>query len=140
MTIKKLNRRSFAQKLGAFAGFFGFGSLVSNQASASNMAQGKFLHIVFFWLHEPESQKAKKQFENNLRSFIGGVDIIRSRHVGPPAGTPREVVDNSYTYCMVLSFDSKEDHDVYQDHALHKKFIEDTAPLWKKVQVYDSLA
>ncbi len=140
MALRKLTRRSFAHKLGVVAGALGLGGLFSNQTQASNMAQGNFVHVVFFWLHEPDNAEAKKKFLKSLKTFISGVDVIQSRHVGPPAGTPRDVVDNSYSYCLIVSFKDSKDHDIYQAHPLHKKFIEESQSLWKKVQVYDSLA
>lgn len=35
-------------------------------------------------------------------------------------------------------FKTLEDHEVYQDHPLHKKFIETYSALWAKVRVYDA--
>ncbi len=139
MAFKNLTRRSFAQKLGILAGALGFSGLI-NETKANDMAQGNFVHVVFFWLHEPDNEKAKKKFLKSLKSFISGVDVIQSRHVGPPAGTPREVVDNSYTYCLIVSFKNSKDHDIYQAHPLHKKFIQESESLWEKVQVYDTIA
>ena len=60
-------------------------------------------------------------------------------HIGIPAQTPRDVVDNSYGYSLVCVFKNKEDQDIYQAHVAHKKFIKDTSMLWEKVVVYDSL-
>ena len=117
----------------------GFSSLSSQAGAAGLQKHGSFVHVVFFWLKNADNKKERKQFENNLNTFIKGIDYIRSTHVGTPAGTDRTVVDNSYTYCLIVSFDSKKDHDAYQEHGLHKKFIEDTAALWEKVQVYDSI-
>ncbi|MFN0050588.1 MAG: Dabb family protein [Planctomycetales bacterium] len=30
------------------------------------------------------------------------------------------------------------DHDAYQQHPLHKQFIDESRPNWKKVRVFDS--
>jgi hypothetical protein len=60
--------------------------------------------------------------------------------VGEPAGTPREVVDNSYTVCLAATFASKEDQDIYQDHPIHQQYVEDNQDKWTRVQVYDSWA
>ena len=120
-------------------GLLGLG-LFSAPAKAKGLQKhGNFVHVVFFWLKNPDSKKDRKKFENNLNTFIKGVDYIRSTHIGTPAGTARSVVDNSYTYSLIVSFDNKKDHDAYQEHGLHKKFIDDTAVLWDRVQVYDSI-
>ena len=96
------------------------------------------MHVVFFWLKDDQAETRTK-FEAELRPFIAGVKEIRSRHIGTPADTDREVIDNSWDYSLVLGFDSKKEHDIYQEHTLHKQFIENASSLWTKVLVYDSV-
>ena len=100
--------------------------------------QGPFFHVVFFWLIN-DSKEVKSSFEKELRHFIEHVDEIRTSHIGTPAETDRDVIDNTWSYSLVLSFDSKKEHDIYQDHSLHKRFIENASSLWEKVLVYDSV-
>jgi hypothetical protein len=38
-----------------------------------------------------------------------------------------------------MFFDDLEGQKNYQDHPLHKQFIEDCSQLWEKVIVYDSI-
>lgn len=99
---------------------------------------GKFVHVVFFWL-TADDREIRTKFMSELRKFIDNVDVIKTRHIGSPADTDRDVIDNTYSYSLILSFDSKEDHDLYQEHKLHKQFIENASSLWKKVLVYDSI-
>ncbi|MFY0685736.1 MAG: Dabb family protein [Cyclobacteriaceae bacterium] len=101
--------------------------------------KGPFVHTVFFWLKEPDNQDHRALFLSELKMFIDGIDLILNQHVGAPAGTPRDVVDNSYTFSLIVSFESKEDHDTYQEHPLHKQFIANASMLWSRVQVYDSI-
>lgn len=137
MNYPQLKRRSMLQKIATMFGAATMGVVASGAAAEK---ESKFMHIVFFWLKNPDNKSERKTFETNLNALIGGVDLIRSKFVGTAAGTPREVVDNSYTYCMIISFDNKKDQDVYQSHELHLKFIKDTEHLWEKVQVYDSIS
>jgi hypothetical protein len=58
---------------------------------------------------------------------------------GFPAGTDRSVVDNSFGVSLHIEFANAADHDVYQDHPDHHRFIEECSPLWERVVVYDSL-
>ena len=67
------------------------------------------------------------------------MDVIKTQHIGSPADTDRAVIDNTYSYSLVLSFDSKKEHDIYQEHQFHKDFIANASELWTKVQVYDSV-
>jgi hypothetical protein len=113
------------------------GSTAKAEARASK-EQGPFFHVVFFWLVN-DSREVKSSFEKELRQFIDHVDEIRTSHIGTPADTDRDVIDNTWSYSLILSFDSKKEQDIYQDHPLHKKFIENASSLWEKVLVYDSL-
>ena len=94
--------------------------------------------MVFFWL-KIDDQANREAFLSELRKFIDNADMIRSQHIGTPADTDRPVIDNTYTFSLVLSFDSKKEHDEYQEHQLHKDFIENASHLWEKVLVYDSV-
>ena len=101
--------------------------------------EGKFIHSVFFWLNNPGSAEDRKNFRASLQRFIDNSEYIKSVHIGTPAGTPREVVDNSWTYNLIVEFDSKEDHDKYQEEDVHKVFVAESHELWARVQVYDSI-
>jgi len=98
-----------------------------------------FTHVVYFWLNNPDSQQDRKDFETSLKKFLKGSKYAKTKFIGVPAGTAREVVDNSFTYSIILSFASKEEQDKYQKEAAHLKFIEESEHLWNKVQVYDAL-
>lgn len=100
--------------------------------------QGKFAHIVYFWLNNPDNKEDRKAFEVSLISFINQSEFIQSKFVGTPAKTDRDIIDNSYTYSLILSFKNKTMQDKYQDEPNHKKFIAESSGLWKKVLVYDS--
>ena len=129
-------RRTFFKKLGGSVALLALPA--SLLASKPETMKGKFLHVVFFWLKK-EDEKTKKTFLKELRNFIDNVDMIRSQHIGSPADTDRPVIDNTYTFSLILSFDSKKEHDEYQEHQLHKDFITNASSLWEKVLVYDSV-
>jgi hypothetical protein len=99
--------------------------------------EGKFVHMVFFYLKEATSVE---EFIAITSNFITSIDLVKSYHLGIPAGTPRDVVDNSYSVCLVATFDSKEDQNDYQVHPIHLKFVEDHKDKWDKVVIYDSWA
>ena len=103
-----------------------------------NKSNGKFVHTVFFWLHHPESRKDRDDFEKSLIKFLNSSEYISTKHIGTPASTNRQVIDNTYTYCLMVTFESKGLHDKYQEEQVHKTFIAETEHLWKKVLIYDS--
>jgi hypothetical protein len=100
--------------------------------------RGQFLHHVFFWLNEPDSAAARAEFLTALRK-MEAIPTVRQSYIGTPAGTPRDVVDNSWTFYWLVTFDDRRGWQVYNDHPLHDEFRK-KAPLWKKVQVYDVVA
>ena len=112
--------------------------MTAQKANAQQAIKGDFVHAVYFWLKNPDNQEDKKAFEASLKKFIDVSQYIKSRHLGTPAATSRPVIDNSYTYCLVVTFDSKKQQDQYQEEPAHKRFIEESKDLWEKVLVYDS--
>ena len=98
---------------------------------------GRFVHHVLFWLVEPDNPKACASFEGALRDLVS-IDLIVASHIGVPAATNREVIENSYTYSMVVTFKNKADQDAYQVHPDHLKFIEKYGHLWNRVMVIDT--
>ncbi len=99
---------------------------------------GDFAHIVLFWM-EGQSEEAKAAFRAEMEGFIKSSAYAQSMHIGTPAGTDRAVVDNSYDFCLIVTFASKAAHDQYQKEQVHLDFIEKTKGLWSKLQIYDSV-
>jgi len=96
------------------------------------------VHHVFFWLKNPKSVEDRDKLIEGVRT-LAKIETVRSLHVGIPAKTPaRPVVDASYAVTELIYFDDLEGQAVYQDHPIHKQFVTDCQPLWKKVVVYDS--
>lgn len=98
-----------------------------------------FVHNVYFWLKNPDDQQDRNDFEKSLKKFLRESKYAKTHFIGVPAETPREVVDNSWTYSLVLTFPSKEIQDKYQTEEVHLTFIKESEDLWERVQVYDSV-
>jgi Stress responsive A/B Barrel Domain len=97
-----------------------------------------FVHHVFFWLKKPLTKDVRNKFEKALNELVT-IETIVAKHLGTPATTDRGVIDSSYSYSLLLIFNSKEDQDIYQTHPTHLKFIADCEDLWEKIVVYDSI-
>ncbi len=93
-------------------------------------------HIVFFWLNETASAQDRQAFRNGLAHLLQDPKV-QSSTIGEPAKTDREVIDNSYDFGIVATFQSLEDHDAYQTGQHHEEFLAACQALWRKVQVYD---
>ncbi|WP_299677397.1 Dabb family protein [uncultured Dokdonia sp.] len=114
-------------------------SSCSNQTNTTSMPiPGDFAHTVYFWLNNPTNTEERKAFEASLTNFINQSPYITTKHIGVPAATDRDVIDNSYTYSLLLTFKDKAAQDQYQDEPAHKQFIAESSHLWSKVLVYDS--
>lgn len=99
-----------------------------------------FTHTVLFWLSEPENTSHQSLMESALEELIKNCEFPTTGHAGKPAGTPREVVDGSYQYSLLFTFDSKESQDKYQVEPAHEVFIEKCKHIWNRVQVFDSVS
>ena len=138
-------RRKFISKLGGLAALAALSSPVRSATSnignekgvKASELEGTFVQMVFFWLINNDPQ-TRNRFLSELR-FVDNIEVIRAKHIGTPADGDREVVDSSWSVSLVLTFDSKKDQDIYQEHELHLAFIERASSLWNRVLVYDSV-
>ena len=130
-------RRTFIRRLGGISALFTMGTLARAHGK-DTASRGEFFHVVFFWLTN-ETREVSQKFEKELRQLVSQVEEIKSSHIGTPADTDRDVIDNTWSYSLILTFDSKEKQDIYQSHQAHLKFIENASSLWEKVLVYDSI-
>src|SRR5258708_17328552 len=97
------------------------------------------VHHVYFWLKNPASAEDRAKLIEGLRT-LEKIETVHHLHIGVPASTEkRPVVDSSYSVSELIFFDDVPAQNIYQDHAIHKKFVEDCSSLWEKVIVYDSL-
>lgn len=122
------------------SGLFLFLTILSfNSCSENRSIDHNFSHHVYFWLNNPDDPSDREAFEEGIASLLE-IEEIKSWHFGVPAETAeREVVDGSYTYSYLVFFENAAAQDVYQDHPIHLRFVEDYGHLWQKVVVYDSV-
>lgn len=123
--------------------FIASASLLAVGASANtldlNKGKSMLAHHVFFWLKNPDSKADRDKLIAGIRS-LKKIESVRSLHVGVPASTEkRDVVDNSYSVSELMFFDDLAGQNVYQDHPIHKKFVDDCSSLWERVVVYDAI-
>jgi len=97
-----------------------------------------FAHTVYFWLAKPDNQQDRTAFETSLQKFLDNSKYAKTNFIGKPPKASRDVVDGSFTYSLIVTFESDHAQQKYQDEASHKLFIEESSHLWTKVIVYDS--
>ncbi len=106
---------------------------------SQNRTETTFIHTVYFWFKEGVSESQKADFVKNGLAKLATAPTIHQVYYGPPAGTPREVVDNTYDFAWICHFKTAEAQDAYQKEPIHLQFVEDYKDLWERVQVYDNL-
>jgi len=97
-----------------------------------------FVHTVYFWLKNPENIQDRTAIEASLKKFMQNSEYAQTKFVGTPPKATRDIVDDSFTYSLVLTFSSAEEQEKYQTEEAHLIFIEESQDLWEKVVVYDS--
>ena len=97
-----------------------------------------FAHVVYFWFKDPDNAADRAKFEKSLQTFLNSSKFAKTNFIGTPPKAVRDVVDDSFTYNLVLTFESAEAQDGYQKEEVHLTFIEECKHLWEKVIVYDA--
>jgi hypothetical protein len=132
-----MKRRNFMSNV-AIAG--GGLTVLQSCGSGSSVPEIKgIVHYVLFWLREDLTEQEVKDFENFFKELTRIPDI-KSLSYGRAAAThPRPVVDNSFTYNLIVVFDSLKEVGVYENHPIHLEAIKNYSHLWTKVVVHDSV-
>lgn len=116
-------------------------------ACATSFAQTKdtmktfdpaFAHTVYFWFKNPDNEADRQKFETSLKTFLNNSKYAKTNFIGTPPPAIRDVVDGSFTYSLIVTFESAEAQEGYQNEEAHLIFIEECKDLWEKVIVYDS--
>lgn len=114
-------------------------NLVAQENNTMSSFDSNFAHVVYFWFNEPENQEHQQRFEASLSKFLKASKYTKTNFMGKPPKAVRDVVDDSFTYNLIVSFDSAESQQEYQEEEAHLIFIEECKDLWKKVIVYDAM-
>jgi hypothetical protein len=96
-----------------------------------------FIHHVYFWLKSDSPAPAKDQLSADCHSLLSKIPNVKHLWAGPPAMTPRDVVDNTYAIGLAVILPDRAAHDVYQTHPLHLEFIARNKAHWDRVRVFD---
>lgn len=95
-------------------------------------------HHVLFWLKADITPEQKIAFRESLET-LNDIEVIDLFHIGTPAPIERAVVDTTYTFSLLISFEDLEAHNVYQTHPLHQAFLDEFRVFFEKVVIYDAV-
>ena len=99
--------------------------------------QNIFIHHVFFWLKE-NNESNRSQLIEGLKK-LSSVTTIKQFHIGVPANTTRDVVENTYGVSWMIFFENDDDQESYQVDPIHLNFVKECSHLWNKVTVFDTV-
>lgn len=94
------------------------------------------IHNVYIWLKENLTDEETSSFEQALKALTDD-PYAQSGYYGGPASTDRPVVENTYTYGLVILFDNLAAHDQYQAGPAHMNLIKHHRDKMAKVIVHD---
>lgn len=130
---------NFKKKIGVVLIAFVFLVQARAQESTEVEFDPTFVHVVYFWLNNPDIPADRLAFENSLNTLLETSKFTKTNYVGTPPKAIRDVVDDSFSYCLIVTFESAKAQEAYQVEPAHLKFIEDAGHLWNKVVVYDAM-
>lgn len=97
-------------------------------------------HCVFFTLHDNSASHCQALVDDCYQ-FLTRPDGVVSLHAGVrDSELDRPVNDQGFDVALVVVFESRAAHDVYQDHPEHVAFIERNKASWSNVRVFDAAA
>jgi len=111
----------------------------SSLPSTSQPGTGSRLHIVLFWLKPdmPAGERTAIPVEMAAQATL--VPGLEACWTCTPAGTPRDVVDNSFDLMLVMRFRSAAAARAWDDDPIHLALVQRFRPWFAKVVVYDGL-
>lgn len=99
-------------------------------------AQEKLLqHVVLFEFKSNAKPDDIKNIENAFRALPSAIKEIKKFEWG--INNSPEKLNNGFTHCMIISFASEKDRDIYLPHPEHMKFVSLASPFIEKVLVVD---
>ncbi|BAP29345.1 stress responsive alpha-beta barrel domain-containing protein [Chryseobacterium sp. StRB126] len=98
-----------------------------------------YFHYLLFWLRKDLSELEMKEFEN----FFEGLKKLpyqkNLRYGKPAASSPRNVLDNTFTYNASMEFDSLEELEAYGQLPEHLALVQKYKPFFERMLVHDTV-
>ena len=132
-----MKRRNFVSNVELGAGSFGILQSCTKPASLPEIKG--IVHYVLFWLREDLTEKEINDFTEFFKE-LKRIPGVKSLSYGRPAETnPRPVVDNSFSYNLIVIVDSLKEIGIYENHPIHLDAISKFSHFWTKVVVHDTV-
>jgi hypothetical protein len=115
------------------------GAPVTRAAETSKGGE-RFYHAVFFTCKPGTPETEIDALIADCYNSLAKVPSVRSLHAGRrDTRMARDVNVKDYTVGLVVIFDDKAGHDLYNESAIHTDFMNNHKAYWSGVKVYDFL-
>jgi hypothetical protein len=95
-------------------------------------------HMVYFTLHDNSPAKAREMVSACQKYLSGHPGEVFFAAGLRATAFSRDVNVQDWDVALHIVFQTKADHDAYQDAPRHLQFIEENKANWKQVRVFDS--
>lgn len=104
-------------------------------AAAKDAESRKLRHIVMFQFKETSTPEQVKGVVDAFAALPSKIDSITGFERG--TNNSPEKLNDGFTHCFTVTFDSEEGRAAYLPHPAHKAFVEVLKPHLEKVLVFD---
>ena len=102
------------------------------------MSKGHLTHSVFFTLKDSSDAKIQ-QLVDDCYELLSGAEGLVSLHAGARiADLDHEVNDSDFHVALIVIFENRSAHDVYQTMERHLSFIARNKENWATVRIFDA--
>jgi hypothetical protein len=118
--------------------WFYLAATVDTTGAAEPKANPSYVHVVVFYVKKDSPAGEKDALIADAHKLLAKVPSVRSIQAGRPAEkhTPNIAVTD-YHVALLVMFDNYEGLKAYDEHPLHKEYVDKHLPHIEKVLVYD---
>lgn len=107
----------------------------TTQAQKQQTGKKYLRHVVLFKFKDGSSAADIKKVEDAFRNLPSKIKEVKDFEWG--TNNSPENLDQGFTHCFFVSFESEKDRDTYLPHPDHKAFVEVLKPYLDKALVID---
>lgn len=104
-------------------------------ASAGPDVQQTIRHVVLFEFKEDAPADKIREIEAAFAALEGKIDQVADLEWG--TNNSPEGLNQGFTHCFLVTFESKDDRDAYLPHPAHQEFVTLLRPYLKEALVVD---
>lgn len=94
-------------------------------------------HVVMVWL-KPTLTKSEVKHIISQTQPLANIQWVKKMKIGKPINSHRKIVDDSFSFGIIMEFENKMDMNQYLTHKSHIDYVNNLLkPALSKVVVYD---